>query len=127
MTVESFAASVGLAAAHRRGEEPEIETRCWLELRGRIGEPVEGVTLVNVTMHPEERLQVGTARPAAVGAIVQLKPEMQAVLGWTHTDFDRVWALAVARALKFARLAFTTPRRGKSLIVSASFSNKIEE
>jgi hypothetical protein len=127
VAVASVRASAGVLAAHRRGEEPEIETRCWLELRGHLSEPVEGTTVVSLGMHPRDRLLVGSARPAPVGAIIQLKPEMQAVVTWTHRDFDRLWTLAAAGALKFAYLAFTTPRRGKSLIVSMSCSNERDE
>jgi hypothetical protein len=127
IAVASCCANARVAASHGRGEEPEIETSCWLELRGHLNEPVEGVAVVNLGMHPEDRLVVGTARPAAVGAIVQLKPEMHAVVRWTHADFDRLWALAAAGALKFTYMAFTRPRRGKSLIVAASCSNELEK
>ena len=72
VAVASVRASAGVLAAHRRGEEPEIEAHFWLELRGHLSEPVEGTTVVSLGMHPRDRLLVGSARPAAVGAIVQL-------------------------------------------------------
>jgi hypothetical protein len=42
-------------------------------------------------------------------------------------DFDRLWMLVASGQLHYYRLAFTEPRRGRSLIVSASFSKEAEE
>ena len=69
---------------HRRGEEPEIESKPWLELQGKATEPVRDVTAVKISMYPEEPLVVRTARPPAVGAIIQAKPELSVVLTWSR-------------------------------------------
>jgi hypothetical protein len=123
----SFSASVRTSAVHRRGEEPEIESQPWLELHGKFREPVKGVTDLKVSLYPREPLTVGTARPASVGSIIGAKPELQVVLPWTYAEFDRVWALALSGHLKFTHLYFTQPRYNRGLVVSASFSNELEE
>jgi hypothetical protein len=41
--------------------------------------------------------------------------------------FDRVWVLALSGHLKFARVYFTKPHYNSGLVVSASFSNELEE
>jgi hypothetical protein len=127
VAISSFRGTVRIGALHRRGEEPEIETAPWLELQGKATEPIRDVTDVKISMYPREPLQIGTARPAAVGAIVQAKPELSVVLTWTHMDFDRVWALALAGQLKYSHLYFTKPHYNSGLVVSASFSTDLEE
>lgn len=83
-----FRASVRLNAVHRRGEEPEIETQPWLELQGKATKTIRDVKDVKISMYPREPLQVETARPAAVGAIIGAKPELSVVLIWSHVDFN---------------------------------------
>jgi hypothetical protein len=67
-----------------RGEEPYIESQPWLELLGTATEPVRDVTNVRISMYPQDELRVGTARPAAVGAIIGARPELSVVLTWPH-------------------------------------------
>ena len=73
------------------------------------------------------KVEIGTARPAAIGAAIGMRPEMSVVLTWPQNEFDRVWALALADVLKFVYLYLTTPRYNTGLVVSASFSNEREE
>lgn len=127
VAISSFAATMRTSAAHRRGEEPEIESQPWLELRGNLEEPVNGVQDVVISMYPEDKMQVGTTRPAAVGSIIGMKPRIEVVLSWSYQEFDRVWALALSGQLKFGHLYFTAPRRNKGLVVSLSFSSEREE
>jgi hypothetical protein len=46
---------------------------------------------------------------------------------WPHLDFDRVWGLVLGGRLKYSHLYFTKPHCGHGLVVSASFSNELEE
>ena len=125
--ISGFRTSIRISAVHRRGEEPEIESKPWLELQGKATEPIRDVIDVKISMYPEEPVVVGTARPAAVGAIIQAKPELSVVLTLSHAEFDRVWALALAGQLKYSHLYFTKPHYNSGLVVSASFSNELEE
>ena len=56
-----------------------------------------------------------------------MKPQISAVLTLPHTDFDRLWALALSGRPVWTYLLFTTPRYGKALIVNASFSTERED
>lgn len=127
VTIAGFRATVRLHAVYRRGDEPYIESQPWLELRGTLAEAIKGVTDVVISMYPEDKPVVGTPRPAAIGAIIGVKPTFQVVLTWPHADFDRVWALAVSGRLSHAHLALTPPHYNSGLVVSASFSNEAEE
>ncbi len=125
--IASFSATVRISAVHRRGEEPEIETQPWLELRGTLEEPVKGTTEIRISNYPREPLTVGTRRPASVGSIIGMKPHMHVVLTWSENEFDRLWSLALSGHLKFAYFYLTTPRYGSGLVVNASFSDERDE
>lgn len=116
-----------MAATQRRRDEPEIEAQPWLELRGQFEEPVKGVSRLHISNYPREPLTVGSARPASVGAIVGMKPEMVVVLTWSNADFDRLWAMALAGRIGFVHLVFTKPQYNSGLVTSASFSSEREE
>jgi len=40
-----------------------------------------------LSMYPRDKIEVGTARPASVGAITQAQPKLHAVLTWPHVVF----------------------------------------
>jgi hypothetical protein len=63
VAVSSFSATVRIAAVHRRGEEPEVESQPWLELRGTLDEPVRRIHEVRISMYPKDKVEIGTARP----------------------------------------------------------------
>lgn len=116
-----------IRAVHNRGEEPYVECGPWLELLGKLEEPVKGVTDVRISLYPLEPVVVGPVRPAAIGAVISLKLEMSVVISWSEREFDRLWSMALAGHSKFAYLAFTPPRNGRARIVSASFGSEREE
>lgn len=125
--ISSFSARVRLDAVHRKGEDPHIEGEPWLELRGTATEAVRDVRDVRISMYPRDTLQVGPARPASVGAVIDARPELSFVLTWPQVDFDRIWALALSGRLTHGSLSFTKPHYNTALVVSASFSNEAEE
>jgi hypothetical protein len=125
--LDSLAARISTRAEHRRGEEPEIQSGPWLEVQGTLTEPVKDVHEVQFSLYPEDDPRVGPARPAAIGAVIGLKPHMSVVISWSHREFDRLWGMAFAGQLRFAYLHFTKPRYGKALVVNASFSSEPEE
>ncbi len=125
--ITSFRSTVRLHAVHHKGDELYIESQPWLELSGTAAEPVKGVKDVRISMYPADKLEIGTARPASVGAVIGARPTLEFVLTWPHADYDRVWALGVSGNLKFAHLVFTKPHYKSALVVNASFSNEMEE
>lgn len=124
--ITSFSATVRLNAVHK-GDEPYVEGQPWLELCGTAKEPVNGVADVKISMWPREKVELGTARPASVGVVLGARPQLAFGLTWSQAEFDRVWNLAISGHLKFAHLYFTKPHYNSGLVVSASFSNELEE
>jgi hypothetical protein len=125
--IASFRASVGLHVDEPRSQDPLIEARPWLELRGTMDEAVRNVREIVFSLYPEENVTAGTARPAAVGSIIQVRPELSIVVRFPHRDFDRVWCLAITGQLKYAYLSFTKPHYSKGLVTSLSFSTERED
>lgn len=125
--IRSFRASVRLGIEGSRRPDPEIEAKPWLELIGTLEEPVRDVRDIRISLYPENKPTPGPARPPAVGAIIQTRPELSVVASFSHADFDRVWALALAGHLRHAYMAFTKPRYRTALVLSLSVSNVAEE
>jgi len=128
-TVEilSFRTTVRLHAVSRKGEEPSIDSQPWLELHGTMHEPVRDVRDVVMSLYPKDKVEPGTARPASVGAIVQMRPHLSVVVTFPQTDFDRIWTLALGGRLKHGRLYFTKPHYNTALVVSMSVSDELDE
>ena len=125
--IASTDASVFVHADKPWGLPARLESHPWLELRGWSDEPLRDVYEFSVHLHVDERTEPGPAVPPAVGAILQVRPIVDAVVGMAGVDFDRVWMLATSGHLHYCHLAFTQPRRRSALIVSASFSKEAEE
>jgi hypothetical protein len=125
--VSSCITSVHVGIDQPRGCEPMIETRPWIEARGIADEALGGERDCLVSVHIDDDLKPGPLRPAAVGAVIQTRPEVTAVLGLPHADFDRLWAMALSESLRFVWFSCATPRYRKARIFSASFSSQREE
>ncbi len=125
--VSSCAVRVHLGIDQPRGSEPMIESRPWIEARGTANEPLGDNLGFAVNVQVDDDQRPGPIRPAAVGTIIQLRPQVTAVLGLPHADFDRLWSMAVTGHLRFVWLSTTTPHYGKARIRSASFSSEREE
>ena len=125
--VASFVVTVGLYAMSRRSDEPSAETLICLTARGVVNEPVGEVRDIEIHLYPRESVEIGTARPASIASIIQVKPHVSVVARFPHPEFDRMWAMAFASQMKFAHVAFTKPHYGNALVTSLSFSNEREE
>ena len=82
---------------------------------------------VVISLFPKDKMEIGPVRPVPVGSIVQMRPQVSVVLAWPQSEFDRVWAMALGGQLKHAHFCFTKPRYNTGLVVTASFSNELEE
>ncbi len=125
--VQSIAAHVDRRAHKPRGSPPTFEGGPWLQIRGTADEAVGNVNDVTISLHLDESDEPGPVQPPSVGAIIQIRPHIHAVVGLPAADFDRVWALAMSRQLGYCWLAFTEPYRGSAHIINISFSNVVEE
>ena len=108
--ISSFRTSLRVGVDEPRDPEPEIEVKPWLELRGTLDEPVRQIREVVLSLYPDARTKVGTARPPAVGAIIGVRSAVEAVITLPHAEFDRIWSFALSGHLKHVTcLAFFGP------------------
>ena len=125
--IRSSSLTVRIRAVHPKGDEPEIDSQPWLQLKGVLTEPVKGVRDVVISLYPKDKLEVGTARPASCGAIIRARPELQFVMTWPQHEFDRLWTMVLGNRLTHGHFYFTKPHYNAGLVVSASFSSELEE
>ena len=126
--ITGVSADVGLIAVHNRGAEPYIESKAldgapWYGNRaGQRGHRRQDQHVAERDIESGHGT-TGVHRRAAP----HTKPELLFVLAWMPDAFDRVWVLTLSGHLKFARVCFTKPRYNSGLVVSASFSNELNE
>lgn len=127
LEISAVRISLRVGVDEPRDPEPEIEVKQWLELRGVLGEPVRQTSDVVLSLYPDNRTKVGTARPPAVGAIIGVRSAVEAVISLPHTEFDRLWSFALSGHLKHAWMEFTKPRHNRGLVLAVTFSSEREE
>lgn len=120
-------AEKAVAVGSQWGVEPDLENHPWLELRGTLSEPIRDARDVVFSTYPKDKVEVRTARPAAVGSIIRLRPYVSVVVAYPPLEFDRLWALALGGHAKHAYLSCTEPHYQRALVTSLSFSNEQEE
>lgn len=125
--IASFRTSLRVGVDEPKDTEPEIEVKPWLELRGVLAEPVRQTTDLVLSLYPDARTKVGTARPPAVGSIIGVRSAVEAVISLPHAEFDRLWSFALSGHLKHAWMAFTRPHYNRGLVLAVSFSSQREE
>jgi hypothetical protein len=107
--IASFGASLRVGVDEPKDPEPEIEVKPWLETRGMLDAPVRQTSDIVLSVYPEARTKVGTARPPAVGSIIGVRFAVEVVVNLPHAEFDRLWSFALSGHLKHAWMAFTRP------------------
>jgi hypothetical protein len=89
VTISGFNARFSIRAFMERGvRNPDIQSDSWLTLRGTLTEPMRMFRTSRLVFTNMTSCQVGTARPASVGAIIQIRPQVVLVLAVTYQDFD---------------------------------------
>ncbi len=77
---------------------------------------------VEFSLHWADNPVPGPAKPASVGAIVQMRPHMTVAAGIPTAQFDRLWTRA--DLIKHAHFIFTKPHYGSALVTSVMFSSE---
>ncbi|MBP9826441.1 MAG: hypothetical protein KBF21_19590 [Thermoanaerobaculia bacterium] len=125
--VRSVELSVSRRAQKRRGEFPRFEGHPWLKLHGEAEESLAETRQFLIRVNVDDSEEPGPSRPPAIGAVLRVKPEFDALISLDSASFDRVWSMATAGLVRYCWIAFTQPYRGSSLVVSVSFSSEKEE
>ena len=125
--ISSFTPRMRLSVRGPSDAEPEVEGRPWLELRGTLAEPIRDVRAVVFKLWADPDKRMGPARPAAVGYITGIRPEVDVIASCTPADFNYIWSLALSDYLTHAYMSFTKPHYNSASVLNLSFSNELEE
>ena len=97
----------------------------WLQVRGTMDEPIEGQSVVEVSIHECEPDERGTHEPTnSIGTLIQLRPNAQIVLDMPAKTFGRLWTMAAGGRLRHIWLSMTKPKGKDIQVVSVSFQNE---
>jgi hypothetical protein len=91
-------------------------------MRGKFSEPLNGVSdfLLQISGVPDTPTEDADFR--AVGHVISVKPEVQAVIDLSESEFRALLAMADAGRLATCRICFDKPHYGSAPILSVSFS-----
>jgi hypothetical protein len=127
VTISSIRSRVSLNMRDASGSAPEVDSHCGLELRGTMSPPIRDVHDMKVNLWVDANHQIGPNRPAYVGYITQIRPEVGVIANCRPVDFEYLWSLALSGQLKHACISFTKPHYGSASVSYMSFSNEPEE
>lgn len=101
-------------------ESPLHRSRPVLHLRGEFDEAISGIARFQfiLTIGPSALTQ---SRTPYVGALLQVKPEIQARITLSRDEFQTVLALATSGTLNTVSCGFQPLRQGTGLVMHAEF------
>lgn len=95
----------------------------YLILEGDFIEPLKGVTKFSLQLNTDAQPELGTREIPSVGAVLRVKPEIQAAGSLTPDEFQSILLLASVGRLRRFGMNFQEPRYGRALIANLSFSS----
>ena len=95
-----------------------------LEFRGTLNEPVKGQSAVPFGVHRAKDDNFGTKRPAVIGYIFSVRPDVHVYVQFQPHLFDHVFMMAMTGRVLHAHVVMTPPRYGSADVPSISFSNE---
>jgi len=107
--------------------DPEVDSHCGLELHGTMSTPIRDVREVKFNLWVDANYRIGPNRPAYVGYITQIRPEVAVIASCRPADFEYVWSLALSGHLTHAYMSFTKPHYSSASVLYMSFSSELEE
>lgn len=96
--------------------------RIHLTMRGKFAEPLNGVSDFHIQISGVPDIPAEDADLRAVGYVISVKPQIQAVIDLTEGEFRALMVMADAGRLATCRICFDKPHYGSAPIRSVSFS-----
>lgn len=125
--VRSVYTHLSLHVDGERTGHPKPGGNCWMEVRGVFDEPVKGQSEVVISIQEDERGEIGPARPASIGHVIQMRPHLRAVVAMPPKAFERTWTLAASGRLSHAWISMTKPHYNDASVPSVAFANELIE
>jgi hypothetical protein len=95
-------------------------------LRGTMNEPVRGVSDIEINLYPDAKVESEPKHAECIGAVIEVKPKLNLVIGTSPSLFDQFWSMALSGQLKHASCSFTKPHYRSAQVTSLSVSSKPE-
>jgi len=93
-------------------------------VEGEFTEPVAGTSQFSIMAYVNANPVVGQRDVPSIGAIIAVKPVLQAVIDLSPSEFQSLLTMASAGMLRSCFLVITKPRYRSALIVTADFNSK---
>lgn len=122
--ISSFRVYLSAGIRNANSTHPEREGEAGLEFRGTLEEPVKGQSAVRFGVHQAKDDSFGTKRPAVVGYVFSVNPDVHVYVQLQRDLYDKVFAMAMAGRVRHAYVVMTPPRYGSAEVPSISFSNE---
>lgn len=125
VTITNWRTSLSVRVDKRRGQLPARDTLHCVEFRGRLEEPVNGVSELTGMIFPNDDVSMSTVVEPNIGTIIQLRPAMMVVVTFTPQEFSWLLTLVAGNQLGAGHMSFSQPVRGKAFVHSLSFDNAL--
>ncbi|WP_249359436.1 hypothetical protein [Cupriavidus sp. 2SB] len=122
--INRLRASLSVRADRPRSLPPERVTMLTIHIEGELTEPVAGTSQFSIMVYVNADPAVGQVEVPSIGAIIAVKPVVQAVIDLSASEFQSLLTMASAGMLRSCYLVFTKPRYRSALIVNADFNSK---
>ncbi|WP_243736818.1 hypothetical protein [Cupriavidus sp. L7L] len=121
--IKQLRASLSIRADRPRSLPPERVTMLTLHIEGELTEPVAGTSQFSIMAYVNANPVVGQREVPSIGAIIAVKPVLQAVIDLSPSEFQSLLTMASAGMLRSCYLSITKPRYRSALIVTADFTS----
>ena len=122
--ISSFNVYLCAGISDANGTHPAREGDAWLEFRGTLNEPMKGQSAVRFGVHRAKDDNFGTKRPAVVGHVFSVNPDVHVYVQLQPELHDKIFVMAMAGRVTHAHVVMTPPRYGSADVPSISFSNE---
>jgi len=121
--IKRVRASLSIRADKPRSLPPERVTMFSIDIEGELTEPVAGTSQFSIMAYVNANPVVGQRDVPSIGAIIAVKPVLQAVIDLSPSEFQSLLTMASAGMLRSCYLCITKPRYRSARIVTADFSS----
>ncbi|WP_232232440.1 hypothetical protein [Cupriavidus sp. amp6] len=122
--IKRIRASLSVRADKPRSLPPERVTMLTMDIEGEFTEAIAGTSQFSIMVYVNANPVVGQREGPSIGAIIAIKPVLQAVIDLSPSEFQSLLTMASTGMLRSCYLVITKPRYRSALIVTADFNSK---
>lgn len=124
-SIDEWSPMLSIGINKPRGSSPFRWPLISLDFKGRLLEPIRGVTDLSGAIFPSNDVEFRPDVEPAVGSIISIRETVQVVATLTEQEFSWLVCMASGNLLGVCYISFTTPIRGRALVRSISFQRNL--